>query len=241
MLLFFIFFYDLTRFSSQFWYLLNMKRTYPIDEYFFDVIDNEEKAYFLGLLYADGTNSTGKTEVKLALHNQDVEILEIFKHKIQPTKPLYFVDGKGKRGDYYKLVFNSKKISYRLSELGVVPAKTFKLKFPNFIEEPLIHHFIRGYFDGDGNIHFNKRTKQLMFSVTSTESFLLSLQEVLMKNCFLSKVKLGTRHPERGHNIRQLSYSGNNSIKRIYEWLYKDASIFMNRKKLYYENHFKQL
>ena len=214
-----------------------MKRKYPVNEDFFDVIDTEEKAYLLGLLYADGTNSTGKTEVKLALHEQDVEILDFFKTLIQPTKPLYFVDSKGKRGDYYKLVFNSKKLSYRLSDLGVIPSKTFKLVFPDFIEEKLIHHFIRGYFDGDGNIHYNKSCKQLMFSITSTESFLLSLQMVLINNCYLNKVKLSCRHPERNNSIRQLTYCGNKSVKRLYEWLYNDAKIYLKRKKLYYENY----
>jgi intein/homing endonuclease len=218
-----------------------MNRTYPLNENYFDIIDNEEKAYFLGLLYADGTNSTGKTEIKLELHNQDIEILDFYKNKLQPTKPLYFEHGKGKRGDTYKLVINSKKISYRLSDLGVVPSKTFKLKFPNFIEEHLIHHFVRGYFDGDGNIHYNKSCKQLMFSITSTENFLLSLQEILIKNCFLNKVKLGTRHPERKHNIRQLAYCGNNSVRRIYEWLYNDANIFLSRKKLYYDKYLSKL
>jgi len=236
-LYFFRYFYNLTRFWEKTWYLLDMKRTYPLNEEFFDVVDNEEKAYLLGFLYADGTNSTGKTEIKLALHAQDISILEYFKRKIQPTKPLYFEQGKGNRGDTYKLVINSKKISFRLSELGVVPAKTFKLTFPNFIDKTLIHHFVRGYFDGDGNIHFNKRTKQLMFSITSTEEFLLKLQEILINECFLSKVKLSIRHPERKHNIRQLAYSGNNSIKRLYEWLYKDATVYLERKKLYYDKH----
>jgi hypothetical protein len=239
-----IFFYHFFEFfinQQDFWmnlvYLWDMKRTYPIDEDFFDEITNEASAYFLGLLYADGTNSTGKTEIKLALHNQDVHILEHYKNILQPTKPLYFEEGKGNRGDVYKLVINSKKLSYRLSELGVVPAKTFKLKFPNFISENLIHHFIRGYFDGDGNIHYNKSCKQLMFSITSTEEFLLSLQKILMDNCLLNKVKLSTRHPERKNNIRQLTYCGNNSVRRLYEWLYKDATIFLERKKLYYDKH----
>lgn len=218
-------------------YLLDMKRKYPLNENFFDVIDSEEKAYLLGLLYADGTNSTGKTEIKLALHEQDASILEIFKNILQPDKPLYFEMGKGKRGDVYKLVINSKKISYRLCDLGVIPAKTLKLKFPEFIDDNLMHHFVRGFFDGDGNIHFNKKCKQLMFSITSTESFLLSLQKILMYKCYLNKVKLSTRHPERNHNIRQLTYCGNNSVKRLYEWLYKDAKIFFKRKKSYYEKY----
>ena len=49
-------------------------RKYPIDEQFFDAIDSEEKAYFLGMLYADGTNSMKKTEVSLRLQEEDHEV-----------------------------------------------------------------------------------------------------------------------------------------------------------------------
>ena len=64
------------------------KRKYPVDEQFFDEIDSEEKAYFLGMLYADGTNSMKKTEVSLRLQEEDYEILTKLNNLLQPTKPL---------------------------------------------------------------------------------------------------------------------------------------------------------
>ena len=52
-----------------------LKRKYPINENFFDKIDAEEKAYILGLLYADGYNNTDRNSVNLGLKETDREIL----------------------------------------------------------------------------------------------------------------------------------------------------------------------
>ena len=54
----------------------DLKRKYPIVEDFFDVIDTEEKAYILGLLYADGYNNTDRNSVSLGLKETDREVLD---------------------------------------------------------------------------------------------------------------------------------------------------------------------
>ena len=64
-----------------------LKRKYPIVEDFFDEINTEEKAYILGLLYADGYNDTNRNSVSLGLKETDREILDKITVLIQPTKP----------------------------------------------------------------------------------------------------------------------------------------------------------
>ena len=49
------------------------------DVNFFDVIDSEAKAYFLGLLFADGYNQESNGCVRLQLHKRDRPTLEAFK------------------------------------------------------------------------------------------------------------------------------------------------------------------
>lgn len=55
-----------------------MLRKYKLNENYFDKIDIEEKAYFLGLLYADGYIFTLRSNkyVRLQLQKIDKHILE---------------------------------------------------------------------------------------------------------------------------------------------------------------------
>ena len=53
-----------------------LQRKYSINETFFDIIDTQEKAYVLGLLYADGYNNTDRNSVSLGLKETDREILD---------------------------------------------------------------------------------------------------------------------------------------------------------------------
>ena len=52
-----------------------------INKNFFNKIDTEEKAYFLGFLYADGYNNTDRNSVALSLKEDDKEILEKYSEK----------------------------------------------------------------------------------------------------------------------------------------------------------------
>lgn len=209
-------------------------RKYPVNKYFFDEIDSEEKAYFLGLLYADGSNRLKRGDVNLTLKGEDYYLLEKFNNLINPTRPIIKVHKKIPDGkDIFRMCISSKYISNRLNELGVYENKTFKITFPNFLSAELCSHFIRGYFDGDGSISVNDKRSQ--FQILGTESFLSSVMEVLVKNCDVNYVKLGLNHKNNTHNIRTLGYGGNGNIKKLYKYLYKDAQIFMIRKKNKFE------
>ena len=212
-------------------------RKYPLNEHYFDNIDCEEKAYFLGMLYADGSNSLKKTEVSLRLQEDDYEILFKLNNLLQPTKPIHLIIKKGNRKKQYRLGINSKKVSYRLNELGVVPNKTFKVTYPTWLNENLENHFIRGYFDGDGCVTFNKCNEHLQISFTGTENMILNIQKILIDKAELNMVKIFTRYPERNNNIRMLFYSGNGNSKKFYDFIYDNATIFMERKKNKFYKH----
>jgi intein-encoded DNA endonuclease-like protein len=113
----------------------------------------------------------------------------------------------------------------------MMPNKTFNLEYPKWLNENLNKHFIRGYFDGDGCVTFNKINKQLDVSFTGTENMMVGIQNTLINMCGFSKTKLSTRYPERKNNIRSLHYFGNGNAKKYYNFIYNDANIFMERKK----------
>lgn len=221
-----------------------LQRKYPIVEDFFDLLDTQEKAYILGLLYADGYNDTNKNAVCISLKYDDVETLNDITKLIQPSKPLFYLDmspenrGMKNSKNQYRITINNKHISQRLAELGCGKAKTNILKFPtnDQVPEELIHHFVRGYFDGDGSVSKGKNPK---IDIISTPEFLIPLQNMLFEKLSINKTKLNTKgHYAENVNITTLQIGGMLQCIRFKEWLYKDATIFMERKKKVFDEKY---
>ena len=211
-----------------------LQRKYNIDETFFDVIDTEEKAYFLGFLYADGYNNTDRNSVALSLNEDDKEILEKLNNLLQSNKPLQYVELKSANSsNQYRLVIANKHISQKLVELGCDKAKTYSLMFPSEKQVPrhLIRHFVRGYFDGDGCV------SNRVFSMVGTECFLISVQKIMIDKLGLTKTKFDKRHKNRENNITSIRYCGSGNIRKIMEWFYADATIYLGRKYDKFKNY----
>lgn len=201
-----------------------------MDETFFDTIDSEEKAYFLGLLLADGHNNIKDGVISIDLQEGGREILQKLTDLIQPDKPIRNYENKYAKVGRNRLVLASRYMSNRLNELGMVQNKSGNLLFVQNIEEDLIHHFVRDYFDGDGSVGIFGKVQNVEFSIVSTKEFLLPLQQVLINNCNLTQTKLGKRHKDRDSNAYHIKYTGRFSCLRIRDYLYKDATVFIQRK-----------
>ena len=210
-----------------------LQRKYSINENFFDVIDTEEKAYFLGFLYADGYNNTDRNSVALSLKEDDKEILEKLNNLLQPKKPLQYVKIKTTNSsNQYRLVIANNHISQKLVELGCDKAKTYSLIFPSEKQVPkyLVRHFVRGYFDGDGWV--GKKA----ICIVSTLNFCNSLAEILNQELNVNSY-IRVRHPERNNNIRMLELS-KKAARLFLSWIYRDSNIHLERK---YNRYLKQM
>ena len=155
-------------------------RKYDFNTNYFNKIDSEEKAYWLGFLYADGCITHG--ECKLELSAIDKLHLEKFKQALNCNdKELRY----RKEKNSYILYFNSVALVQDLIRLGCMPRKTFLLTFPTYEQVPktLIHHFMRGYFDGDGCICMRrKKTNVNLFTVIGCRRFIESYKQILFEN-----------------------------------------------------------
>jgi len=138
-------------------YMSEKSRKYTLEHSFFDSINTNDKAYFLGLLYADGYNCTDKNVLELSLQTRDKEILSLFKKCLASNRPIKrYVDKRPKRGtDRSILYVNSRRICQNLDSLGCTNKKSHKISFPT-IKERFKKHFIRGFFDGDGSVYISK-------------------------------------------------------------------------------------
>ncbi len=194
-----------------------LNRKHFVDENYFNEIDCEEKAYFLGFLFADGNVNKHSNQVVLKLNSRDKEIL-IRLNKLISNECLIF-----EYGDNSELRFSSKNIKDNLIKYGCIPNKSLKLKFPN-IDNKYVRHFIRGYFDGDGSIV--RYRNDFVVIIVSTEDFCNGI------NIYFSGV---IDHPKyatnRGNNITcTIGYKGNRKVLKFLEMIYMDSTIYLNRK-----------
>ena len=207
---------------------------YNINEEFFDVIDTQEKAYVLGMLYADGNNYTKTNKVRIGLQARDVHILEDILRVMDSNIPLSFYKSKYENcQDIYVLTISNKHISETLNNLGMVPNKSLILEFPEWLDENLYPHFIRGYFDGDGWVA--KPKGYYGTSIVSTKNFCERVQEILTDIGVVSKI-YNTYNEET--STRELKIGKKESSKIFLDYIYKDATIYLNRKHDIYVSKF---
>lgn len=224
---------------------------------YFEQIDTQDKAYFLGLLYADGTNYNNRISkyVAIDLQERDENILLKFINFIEGDCKLHFIDKSKnpKHQNMKRLQINGAKFSNDLVKLGCIQNKTSTIEFPSIeiLPKHLQSHFIRGYFDGDGCIWDGKRKKMIVkdkayksgfreriihnvkFNFAGNEKFLKQLQNILISDLLLSNVKINLK---KNSIFGQLEYSGRNSCKKLYEYFYKNSIVHLDRKKEKFES-----
>lgn len=203
-------------------------RKYNFNEHYFDNIDCQEKAYWLGFFAADGYNHRNKGCIEFRLHKQDIEILEKFKSCIGASNPIGLY-----KETYCNLNLYSKYLCEKLAEYGLYQAKTYTLQLP-VLEESLMRHFIRGYFDGDGCFSVTKRndrknpnSKTYQFNITGMEGPLSIIQQHLVDNVGIVKNSLKKRVSTVAVTIH---YGGRGVCKKILDYLYDNATIYLQRK-----------
>lgn len=224
----------------------NGRRKYKLDEHYFDKIDTPNKAYCLGLLYADGSNYPPKQTISISLAEYDKDILEKMRMELKSDKELEYLDYSNKHDfgytyvNQYRLLAFSRHMSDELSKKGVVKNKSLVLEFPTFIRKDLLKFFVLGYFDGDGSYcpyHTKEGKFQPLITFTSTENFCKSLQNYLKEEL---EIPCGNIYDASCHNgvTKVLSFSGVKQVKTFLDWLYKDADMYLERKYQKYADSF---
>lgn len=207
------------------------RRKYNVDDDYFENIDTEHKAYWLGFLYADGFLLTNKNKVGLTLSIEDKDHIEKFKNDVKSESPVKIYNqksGYSAGNDYARLLITSEKMKNDLINHGVVENKTQILKFPN-LRNDLINHFIRGYFDGDGCLTtagmYINGNKKFNIKIVGTKDMISNIQK-----CFGTNLKIIQRYPNRNVDNWTLTINGNVQVKNIMEYLYNDSTIYLERK-----------
>lgn len=200
----------------------------PLDVNCFDVIDKEWKAYFLGFLYADGYTSKDNRQCSLRLHMKDRQILiDLNKLIYGIKKPIL------EYGNNSDFTISNSKMTKDLVKHGVINRKTFLIRLPN-IGDKLMRHFIRGYFDGDGSVHYNSKNQPCRTCcIVSNKEFIVGLQKYLKSHKILSKIK---QHQNSLNYYLIITRYDN--LHKLYKLLYEESTIYLTRKKKIFDEFY---
>ena len=209
-------------------------RTRSCDHHYFDRIDTEEKAYWLGFLAADGCvveHAARTFVIRLALASKDRDHLLRYRSAIGSTHAVIDYTTKSGHGGN-SLSIASPELAAGLAAHGISPRKTFTHEWPTNIRPDLLRHYLRGYFDGDGNFSARLTPNEapvLLWTIVGNEAFCLEAQRYLMQAVGTRKTKLYV--PKNSPNIRKLSYCGARQVSRIFRLMYDGATVWLPRKR----------
>lgn len=212
--------------------VINKQNLIRVNETVFDKIDTEEKAYWLGFMFADGFVLSTDNTIGLDLAEKDFHHLEKYKLFLNFTGNLRISNTNFPNSKRVRLEFSSKHMKQTLIQLGCTPKKSLTLIFPDasiFSDITLIRHFIRGYVDGDGCLTFqNKEHTIPSLDILGTEQFLTELSKYIPIKCKVSKC------------YNKKLFHINFTRKRAYEfakYIYNNSIIYLDRKKNKYEEY----
>ncbi len=219
--------------------LTRTKKTCTRD--FFNVIDTEEKAYWLGFIFADGYISYSEKNMKkgqlattyctgIKLKWSDREHLKKFNKSIRGNYKVFketsHPDGFRKKiTEAAKILVYSQQMYNDLNKY-FDRDKTYTAKFPS-IPENLMRHFIRGYFDGDGCFSFTDRTFDIEF-LGASKDFHEGLANVLSKNNF--KFTINSKINKYNTEMYYIYINRNEDKCNFLKWIYEDCNIYLERK-----------
>lgn len=207
--------------------------TIQVNGDYFEVIDTEQKAYWLGYLYADG-HVAQQRPWTVILQSADVEHVQALADTVGYTGEVKTIRGSGFKEDakHGRLVICRRKMCDDLNKLG---RNDSLMQIPS-IDPILIRHFIRGYFDGDGSIYYSKSTatttagnkKQYSYlhvQMIGPKPFLQQIEGILAQQGISVYWK-----DSKTDYMKYLNVSGGHNLRKLHQYLYEGATIQLPRK-----------
>jgi hypothetical protein len=187
-----------------------------LDESYFNVIDSEEKAYWLGFLTADG-NLGKDNAIRLELKNGDAV------HVVRFARAIKFFGKISQRADDGAVLLQPKSVVMidALKKHGLnVSTKSFDAE-PADVCDTLKRHYWRGVVDGDGWI-----TKELdSIGLCGTQKMCQGLKDFFIENGVVTEAKVA--HSQE--NMYRFSI-GSQEVKKCVSLLYSDVKVALPRK-----------
>jgi len=221
-------------------------KKYNYNDAYFNIIDTQEKAYWLGFIMADGCiiqKSKDRPSLSLVINLQkgDFGHLEKFNNDLNGNLPIRCGTTKAviikseteshllPESEYCKIEVNSKWLCQDLIQHGVTQRKTLEEKAPLIKDDALIRHFIRGFFDGDGcfsivkPLNRNREYPKIFISSGYT------IVEYIVDNVFKETGFIMGR--DKYHKLDRCYIQSEKGFLLFMDYIYKDATVYLDRKK----------
>jgi hypothetical protein len=200
-------------------------RFYSLNHHAFDQIDSEHAAYWLGFLCADGCTYKDK-HLSLSLKGEDRQHIQLFLDFIESESKIH-VRLVRKKYPVAKTEITSQHLVSQIKRLGVETGRPDPLALTRFVPLELRHHFIRGHWDGDGYVAKNPNDG---IGFCGPEELMLWIKNQIS----LLSNKLDVERHIQAHsksNIFYLRYSGRLVALAAYNVMFRDATIWLPRKR----------
>jgi len=202
---------------------------------FFDDIKSEDQAYWLGFMAADGyiTQSGRMWLAGIQLKNDHLEHLRLLGRFFDREPYLKSTRRPNGRVDNMaSLGINSRYLVEQLNNIGVVFNKTLSPELArtfNHVPDHLLHHFVRGCFDGDGSAVLTaKRRVRVEFS--GNRFFLARLRPLLWERLGLLRTEVTTNKACHA-DFAKVRWCHMLDVFKLTRWMYKDATVFLPEKR----------
>lgn len=206
---------------------------YNYNKRFFQNIDSEEKAYWLGFFFADGHTQKSLErrycEAAIMLGVKDKGHLKKLNKSLNgnievATRLKGTGFGDGKLHEMATIRLYSVDLVNDLISWGCVPNKVKHMTFPTISKE-YYWSFIRGFFDGDGSISFNKQRQIPKCDFASTSyDFLQTIRG------FLFEEKICSYYTQEKSGVWHLCINSMENCVEFLDKMYGDATIYLDRK-----------
>ena len=205
------------------------------DNTYFETIDSPDKAYFLGLIIADGAITQYKKclSFSISLLEEDKYILERF-NKVANLNTELVIEHKEDIKPRYKIQVSSSKMVEDLLQYGIVRNKSHKDTYIPYalVPDSLIPHLIRGYYDGDGIAY-----KQGYVGFCGSKTFVKQVHDYFVKKHNFNDVSITYN---KSNHIYYTTWASKKDTKAFIDIIYKDCeSYYLTRKKEKIEQRFK--
>lgn len=196
-----------------------------MDENFFDIIDTQEKAYWLGFNTADGSiKDTGRHyQISIMLKKEDENHLLKFLRDLDSNYKTRYIR------NYVYIDICSKKMVKDLKKMGLYPNKVQTVEPCKKMPDHLERHYWRGLFDGDGWItKYRKPNGYVKWEIGLSGN--KSMLEGFRK--FISKQVQSNASVRKKKTCYVIQYGGKWIPRGVAKVLYENATIYLSRKKV---------